>query len=92
VWLVTGFSLWRPESNPRATNMEFVVDTMALPQVSPEAPRFSFIIIIPLLLHIHLSSGADTVGSFIGTVLSDSVSPHPMNKIINTYYRHIQGS
>jgi hypothetical protein len=43
--------------------MEFVVNTMALPQVSPEALRFS-VITIPLLLHIHLSSGADTLGSF----------------------------
>jgi hypothetical protein len=34
--LVTGFSMWRPEFNPRTANVEFVVAAVALKQVFPE--------------------------------------------------------
>lgn len=30
LWVVTGFSLWSPGLNPRAANVEFVVDKGAL--------------------------------------------------------------
>jgi hypothetical protein len=54
-WLVTGLSLQRAGFLPKSIHVGFVVDKVALGQVFLRVLRFSPVIIIPPLLHIHLS-------------------------------------
>jgi hypothetical protein len=72
--LVTGFPPRRPGFEPRSGHVGFVVDKVALWQVSSEyfgcPHQFSFDRLLHSHHHHHLSSGADTVGEVVTDVQS----------------------
>jgi len=58
--LVPGLPLWRPEFNPRAVNVEFLVDRLAVEHVFLWVGICPVIVILPTL-HLH-SSATNTNG------------------------------
>jgi hypothetical protein len=79
--LVAGFPTWRPKFEPKTSHVGFVVDKVALGQVFSEHfcffCQFSFHRL--LHIHIHLPSGADTIGQLVVDVPNglSLTPPHP---------------
>ena len=73
---VAGLSQWRPSFGPRPYHVRFVVDKLALGQVSLPVLRFFPTIIIPPMLHTHLHPNTATIrrtsGQNFGTVQKNS--------------------
>jgi hypothetical protein len=69
--LVTGFPPRRPEFDTRARHVGFVMDNVALEQVSSENVGFPCQFSFHQMLHTHPSSGVGAVGQIVG-----SASPH----------------
>jgi hypothetical protein len=69
---VAGLSRRRPSFGPRPHHVKFVVDKLALGQVSLPVLRFSPAIIFPPMLHTHLHPNTATIrrtsGQNVGTV------------------------
>jgi hypothetical protein len=77
-WLAAGFPPRRPGFEPGSDHVRFVVDKVALGQVSSEYFGFPCQSSYHQLLHKHphLSSGAGTIGQKWPQYQVDSVSPH----------------
>jgi hypothetical protein len=76
--LVAGFPPWRPRFEPGSGHFRFVVDKVALGQVSSEYFGFPCQSSFHQMLHNHphLSSGASTIGQKWPQYLMDLVPPH----------------
>jgi hypothetical protein len=76
--LVSGFPPRRPEFDPRSSQVGFVVDKVAVGQVSSEQFSFSRQFSLHRLLHTHhLSSEAGTISQIAADVPSGlSLTPH----------------
>jgi hypothetical protein len=65
-----GFPLRRPGFDPRSSHVGFVVEKVALGQVSSEYFGFPYPFSFHQMLHTHLSSGAVTIGKLMADVPS----------------------
>jgi hypothetical protein len=70
------FSPQWPGINLSVVHMAFMLDKVALRQVSLRELGFSLSIVIPPVLLTRLSSGVNTIGPYEAAVLWDSVSLH----------------
>jgi hypothetical protein len=68
--LVAGFPPLRPGFEPRSGHEVFVVDEVALAQVSSESFGFPCQFSFQRLLHTHVSSGAGIIGQLMADVPS----------------------
>jgi hypothetical protein len=81
-WSVAGFSLHRPRSAPRADNVGFVVDKVALELVSLRILWFSPVNIIPPMLHIQSCITWVMDNGPVSSHTSTETKSHPIETII----------